>query len=109
MWAAPPARRFYGHIRTDWQDTVKFAVVRETAARFLSAVKMFKYGSTGVDGTGEVPRLPDLGVDQALDVIKNTRVPFDRIQNHLRGNLKHHLLPQTHPFNCLHLADHILH
>ena len=108
MWATSPVRRCYGHIPADWQDTVKFAVVRDPAARFLSAVKMFKYGSTGVDGTGEAPRMPDLNIDQALDVIENPRVPFDRIQSHLRGNLKHHLLPQTHPFNCLYLADQIL-
>ena len=108
MWATPAVRRSYGHIPPDWQDTIKFAVVRDPEARFLSAVKMFKYGSTGVDGTGEAPRMPDLDVDQALDVIDNPRVPFDRIQSHLRGNLKRHLMPQTHPFNCLHLADHVL-
>ena len=49
-----------------------------------------------------------MDIDAALDILESVTVPFDRVQQTLKGNLKHHLLPQTHPFNCLHLADHIL-
>jgi len=107
MWDAPPMRRCYGHIPEDWQDALKFAVVRHPETRFLSALRMFKHGSSGADGSGELSRMPDLDIDQALDILENPRVSYDRIQRTLKGNLKHHLLPQTHPFNCLHLADHI--
>ncbi len=107
MWGTRPVRRCFGHIPTDWMDAPKFSIVRDPKARFLSAVRMFKYGSTGRTGTGEKPRMPKLTIDQALDIAQDARIAFDRTQRFHKANLKHHLLPQTHPFNCLHLADHI--
>lgn len=108
MWKTRPERRCFGHIPKDWMDAPKFSVVRDPQARFLSAVRMFKFGSTGRKGHGEKPRMPDLTIDQALDIAQDARIAFDRTQRFHKANLKHHLLPQTHPFNCLHLADHIL-
>lgn len=104
----PLVRRCFGHIPVDWMNAPKIAVVRHPEARFLSAFRMFKFGSSGADGKGEPARIPDLTINQALDCLENPRVAFDRMQRVELGNLKHHLLPQTHPYNCLHLADHIL-
>lgn len=108
LWPDPPVQRCYGYIPDTWMDAEKIAVVRNPEARFLSGVRMFKYGTTGVNGAVESPRMPDLDVDRALDIVENPSVGFDRTQRTERENLKHHLLPQTHPFHCLHLADHVL-
>ena len=108
MWATDSVRRCFGHVPNDWKDVAKFAVVRDPEARLVSALSMFKHGSTGPDGAGEAARMPDLSVDEALDIVENPSIPFDRMQKTLKGNLKHHLLPQTHPYNCLHLADLVL-
>lgn len=108
LWPDPPVQRCYGHIPNDWMDAIKIAVVRDPEARFLSAFRMFKFGTTGVNGAQEPLRIPDLYVDRALDILENPSVGFDRTQRTERENLKHHLLPQSHPFQCLHLADHVL-
>lgn len=101
-------RQTFGYIPPDWADAYTFAVVRNPFTRFLSAFHMFKHGA-GVEGDYyATPRWPDLTVDDALAVLADDTVPFDRSVRNLPANLKHHLLPQTHPFNCLHYAHRLL-
>lgn len=102
-------RRFFGHIPNSYSHLDSFAVVREPKARFLSAFRMFKYGNKLERDYYSKPRWPDLTIAKALDVIEDPLVGFDRSQRSLSWNLKHHLLPQTHPFNCLYLAKTTLH
>jgi hypothetical protein len=101
-------RRFFGHIPNKFRHLNSLAVIREPKARFLSAFRMFKFGNK-LDGDYYAePRWPDLTITKALDVLEDPWVGFDRSQRNLAWNLKHHLLPQTHPFSCLNLAKTIL-
>jgi len=101
-------RRFFGHLPDSFRHLSSFAVTREPRARFLSAFRMFKYGNKLERDYYSEPRWPDLTVTKALDVMEDSKVGFDRSQRSLAWNLKHHLLPQTHPFNCLEFAKTIL-
>ncbi|MEM7616205.1 MAG: hypothetical protein AAF245_14220, partial [Pseudomonadota bacterium] len=92
----------------DWPDVPRFAVVRAPKARFLSAVRMFKFGVAEPDDFYHTPALPDLTLSQALDILEDPAVPYDRTYRTPLANLKHHLLPQTHPFQCLDAATDIL-
>ncbi|MEM1009127.1 MAG: sulfotransferase family 2 domain-containing protein, partial [Myxococcota bacterium] len=101
-------RRFFGHIPTTYENLPRFSIVREPRERFLSAFRMFKYGSLLENDHYAVARWPDLTITEALNVLEDPWTGHDRSIRSLRWNLKHHLVPQTHPFNCLGQADHIL-
>ncbi|MDE4276778.1 sulfotransferase family 2 domain-containing protein [Phaeobacter gallaeciensis] len=101
-------RRFFGHLPKDYRHLTSLAIIREPKARFLSAFRMFKYGNKLEGDYYAEPRWPDLTVSKALDVLEDPWIGYDRSQRSLDWNLKHHLLPQTHPFNCLHVARTII-
>lgn len=101
-------QRFFGHIPSDYAGLPRFAIIREPKDRFMSAFRMFKYGNRLEDDYYSQPRWPDLTISKALDVIEDPWVGFDRSQRSLAWNFKHHVIPQTHPFNCLAQAEEIL-
>lgn len=100
--------RFFGHIPNKFIHLKSFAVIREPKARFLSAFRMFKFGNKLDGDYYSQPRWPDLTISKALDVIEDPWIGFDRSQRVLPWNLKHHIIPQTHPFNCLSYAKNLL-
>ena len=100
--------RFFGHIPREFRNLPSFSIVREPQARFLSAFRMFKYGNLLPEDFYTTPLLPDLTITEALDVLENPWIGFDRSERSLLWNLKHHMIPQTHPFNCLHFAQSML-
>lgn len=100
--------RYFGHVPTELTTIESFAVVRDPKSRFLSAYRMFKFGNKLDDDHYSEPRWPDLTISDALDVLEDPWVGYDRSRRQLSWNLKHHLLPQTHPFNCLAFAKRIL-
>ncbi|MCP5088490.1 MAG: sulfotransferase family protein [Rhodobacteraceae bacterium] len=108
FWKGRIEQRAFGHIPTEWHNLPSFAVVRDPEARFLSAVRMFKFGNPDYPGPYNAPVWPDLTVDIALAVLEDDKVPFDRSQRYLEANFKHHIIAQTHPYNCLNLAGTIL-
>jgi hypothetical protein len=97
-----------GYMPSEWLHHPSFAVVRDPVTRFLSAINMFRCGVENGFSTFHDPQLPDLTVAQALDILEDNDVPFDRSINSTTSRLKHHLLQQTHPYNCLHYAKNIL-
>ncbi|MFT5185704.1 MAG: hypothetical protein ACI84C_002852 [Flavobacteriales bacterium] len=99
--------QFFGHIPERYGHLDTFAAIREPKDRFLSAFKMFKFGNDLAKDFYSKARLPDLTISDALDVLDNPWIGFDSSQRSLNWNLKHHILPQTHPFNCLHRAKNI--
>ncbi len=101
-------QRFFGHIPREFSDLLCFAIIREPKARFLSAFRMFKYGNLLKGDYYAEPRWPDLTISDVLDVLEDPWTGYDRSQRNLRWNLKHHTIPQTHPFNCLKHADRLL-
>jgi len=104
----PLEGRYFGHLPEKFGALHKLAVVREPKARFLSAYRMFKFGNKLEGDYYAEPRWPDLSISKALDVLEDPWIGYDRSYRDLAWNLKHHLIPQTHPFNCLFYADTVL-
>ncbi|MDN3713087.1 sulfotransferase family 2 domain-containing protein [Paracoccus cavernae] len=95
-----------GEVPEEWQHLPSFTVIRNPFDRFLSAVNMFRFGTENVDSDDyySKPRIPDLTPSIALDILENRTIPFDRSVRYAEANLKHHLWPQTAPFNCIQFA-----
>ena len=108
LWEGRIANRAFGHIPPEWRDKPSFAVIRDPQARFLSALRMFKFGAPDHPGHYSQPVWPELTIGLALDILDDEKIPFDRAMRYLEANLKHHIVAQTHPYNCLRLADTIL-
>jgi hypothetical protein len=100
--------RYFGHLPEKFRHRHCLAVVREPRARFLSAFRMFKYGNKLEGDYYAEPRWPDLSISEALDVVEDPWIGFDRSHRSIPWNLKHHIIPQTHEFNCLYYADTVL-
>ncbi|SIS90734.1 sulfotransferase family 2 domain-containing protein [Paracoccus saliphilus] len=104
-------RQAMGRLPSRWGDASSFAVVRAPVDRFLSAVNMFRMGTPEPDShyrDYRNPTLPDLTISQALDILEDPEIGYDRRVRKPLHNLKHHLWPQTEPFFCLSQADDIL-
>ncbi|MCP5076052.1 MAG: hypothetical protein GY947_22510 [Rhodobacteraceae bacterium] len=108
FWDGRIERRAFGHVPLAWQNLPSFAVVRDPQARFLSAIRMFKFGNPDYPGHYNEAVWPDLSIDLALDILADEKIPFDRSQRYLEANFKHHIIAQTHPYNCLGFADTIM-
>jgi hypothetical protein len=102
------ADRAGGFIPVHWPDFRRFAVVREPVSRFVSTVNMFRFGREDFEDFFATGPLPELTAQGALDILEAPEVPFDRRTRDPISSLKHHLLPQTHPYNCLHYAQDVL-
>lgn len=109
-FAGPTIGPVGGKIPQEWKKYPSFTVIRHPTDRFLSAVNMFRAGARNIAGNDHYreARLPDLTPNQALDVLEDTSIGYDRSVREPLHNLKHHLWPQTDPFNCLDLAEHLL-
>lgn len=97
-----------GVIPARWPNYLRFAAVRHPVSRFVSTVNMFRFGREDFDDFFASGPLSDLTPQAALDILEDPNVPFDRRVRDPISTLKHHLLQQTHPYNCLHLADEVL-
>jgi hypothetical protein len=69
---------------------------------------MFRFGREDFDDFFATGHLPELTPQGALEVLEAPAIPFDRRIRDPISTLKHHLLPQTHPYNCLQHADEVL-
>jgi hypothetical protein len=97
-----------GVIPAEWPDYTRFAVVREPVSRFVSTINMFRFGREDFVDFFATGHFPELTPGEALDILEDQSVPFDRRVRDPISTLKHHLLQQTHPYNCLHKAQEVL-
>jgi hypothetical protein len=108
LWNENAAAQAFGYLPDIWRGKPVFSIIRNPEKRFLSALRMFKYGNPDHPGYYNKPVWPELTIEMALDVLADDSIPFDRSQRYTAANFKHHIIAQTHPFNCLHKADIIL-
>lgn len=108
LWGGRVAQRAFGHLPDTWETLPSLAIIRHPIARFMSAFKMFKYGTTDLEDYYSQPRMPELTIMGALDILEDETIGFDRSVRDIKSNLKHHLIHQTHQFNCLDKAKNIL-
>ena len=93
-----------GFIPPNWQDLFKFAFVRNPYDRIISAWKMFAGGME--ESVWEQPRDgEDIDLQQFLDIATDDSIAFDGHRVTTEQKIRHHAIPQTHPFNCLEHAD----
>ena len=95
-----------GDLPEEWQGYFKFAFVRNPFDRLISAWKMFTSGMDNTewkypeDGDRELTlkQFLKIAMDESIPVYVKNRPTFEL-------KLRHHAIPQTHPFYCLDEAD----
>lgn len=105
LWRENYEGPFFGYIPEKGQDLFKFAFVRNPVSRFLSAYKMFAYGTSHVR---KLTNYPKIALDDFSKIVFNNSIPnkFGKDSTH-NERIKHHTSPQTDPINCLHMADYV--
>jgi hypothetical protein len=79
-------------LKYDWSA----AFVRNPYDRIFSAYKMFKYG------TSSPPKAPHIQMEDMVDILIDDSIPYDfPMHRSLDIRIRHHILPMTHPYNCL--------
>lgn len=105
VWERRTSKPAFGHIPAEWAHLYKFAFVRHPLDRMISAWKMFTEGAKGDKGW----KLPDdarpLTMEQFLDIVEDDTIIYDERRSTVEEKIRHHAIPQTHPFNCLQHAD----
>ena len=96
-----------GEVPEDWQELFKFGFVRNPFDRLISAWKMF---SSGMDDTvWEHPGEDCTGITlrEFMEIVLDDSIPYDGRRSTTSRKIRHHAMPQTHPFYCLDQADFI--
>ncbi len=107
IWGSHYDGPTFGTIPDDWMTLFKFAFVRHPLQRFVSAWKMFTEGAKG-DPQWSLPRdHRALSLEQFIDIVTDDSIIYDERRSTFEEKIRHHTIPQTHPFNCLHLADYV--
>lgn len=100
-----------GAVPEQWQQHFKFAFVRNPYDRLISAWKMFTKGMDNTNWKYPVDGNPDLTLEQFLHIAMDDTIPYDPpadgSNKSFELKLRHHSLPQTHPYYCLDQADFI--
>jgi hypothetical protein len=95
----------FGDIPQAWRGHFKFAFVRHPFDRLVSAWKMFTDGAVG-DPEWRLPAdARRLDLPRFVDIVLDETIIYDERRFAFEERIRHHTIPQTHPFNCLHMAD----
>jgi hypothetical protein len=89
---------FHEPIPWRFRKYLKFTLIRNPYDRFLSALKMFTHGSIS-DPYKCTQSVQNLTVELALNILEDDSIPYSGSRDDPIVNLKHHILPLTHPFN----------
>ena len=84
----------FGKIPPEWNTHFKFAFVRHPLQRLISAWADF---SQKRDFRGDIKEFVEIVIDD--------KIIYDERRKSLAERIRHHTIPQTHPFNNLELAD----
>lgn len=95
----------FGAVPERWKHEFKFAFVRHPLCRLTSAYRMFTEGAVG-DPSWKLPEdARPLSFDAFLDIVLDESIIFDQRRRTFEEKIRHHTIPQTHPFNALSDAD----
>jgi hypothetical protein len=107
IWGCNYVGPVFGLIPDEWSSCFKFCFVRHPLQRLISSWKMFTYGAEG----DQQWRLPsdarELTISAFIDIVLDESIIFDERRRTFEEKIRHHTIPQTHPFNCMDLADHV--
>ena len=88
---------FNGKVPARYKNCFSFCFVRNPYDRLISAWKML---------TRDWQKLPQLSLIDFLSIVTNESIRFGHGRTFKNYNIsvRHHTLPQTHKYNCLHLS-----
>jgi len=86
----------FGRIPSDWPDVFRFAFVRHPLDRFISAYSDFLQR-----------RNYKVAIQDFAEIVTNDGIKYGPSRSTVAEQIRHHTIPQTHPFNCLSSAHKI--
>jgi hypothetical protein len=89
-----PAR--FGPLPEEWKTYFRFAFVRHPLDRLVSAWADFS----------QLRKYPG-SIGDFLDIVTDESVIYDERRSNTKERIRHHAIPQTHPFNALADAEFI--
>ncbi|MBX3495767.1 MAG: sulfotransferase family 2 domain-containing protein [Parvibaculum sp.] len=95
IWGSRYEGPVFGEVPLEWQEYFSFAFVRHPIERCMSAYFDFK----------KIRRQWFLSTNRFVDIVCDDSIGYG-LKN-TREKIRHHTLPQTHPYNCLKYAKFI--
>ena len=96
LWGSRYDEPVFGKLADDWPSVYSFAFVRHPLDRFVSAFSDF----TQI-------RNFNATIEEFAEIVFDHSIKYDETRSMRRERIRHHCIPQTHPFNCLYLAQDI--
>lgn len=96
MWENRYEGPVFGDIPDAWSGIYCFAFVRHPLDRFISAFSDFKQ-LRNYAGT----------IEDFSEIVLDETIIYDARRSRRAERIRHHCIPQTHPFNCLALSHDI--
>jgi hypothetical protein len=97
----------HGHLPAEWQSYFRFAFVRHPLDRFISVWKMFTEGTRNEPGWSMPHDARPLSLEAFAEIVFDESILFDERRRSFEEKIRHHAMPQTHPFYCLQQAEFI--
>ncbi len=94
-----------GSVPEEWSDLFKFGFVRNPFDRLISAWQMFAQGMENTVWEHPGQECQDISLGKFLDIAMDESIPYDGVRSTVPRKIRHHALPQTHPFYCIDQAD----
>lgn len=100
VWGSQYVGPMYGEIPAEWDGLWRFAFVRHPLERLMSAWDMACRKQVYGPPVAQT-------IEAFLAVVMDDDIPHDyKSPMRTEGErIRHHTIPQTHPFNCLEAAD----
>lgn len=95
----------HGYLPEEWQPYFRFAFVRHPLDRFISVWKMFTEGTENEPGWSMPQDARPLSLDAFAQIVFDDSILFDARRRSFEEKIRHHAMPQTHPFYCLDQAQ----
>ena len=95
---------YFGSFPPEWYCLFKFGFVRNPFDRLVSAWQLLTVGSDYLRTSD--PR-PAMSLRQFLEIATDESITYEISARTFECFVRHHTIPQTHPFNCLDEADFI--
>lgn len=96
------SEKYFGYIPENYLSYRKIGFCRHPIDRFISAFKMFKFGTNNTS-----PKIQNLTIDDAINYLLDESVGYKIGISNIE-DFKHHAIPITHPYNCIKYADAII-